>query len=631
VNDLKVKEDELEVVKKELVSKTQKIDDLCKQLMQKEQTHKENVKTKESHHEEQIEAMGKTIEEAKNQSSFLKDQMAGLKVEHDLNIEKFKMEQDFKINTMQGEFDKKAAQLAKLKEDFANKEEEAAFLKEELENKTDELEEATADLDIKEASFSNENKELLELHQVEVEELISKNEAINADIGNLQEKIVRQKAEFDSKMDNIIKERKEEVNNLKDTLSEKERNAMDLEAKIKSLEEQNSSLESTITSESSMATQKMEKLSNENEELRRNKYELQSSVNNVSTERDHIVHLNEDLGIRIVESERQVQEFRSQYESLTQEYKKQQLMLIEKEEKTLLDLGSIEEMQKAIDAEALRVDELQVALGETESERDRLLGKVGNLETSNNELIKTHDINEKLEEEINDLQKKNEFLFEEIAREKLRLEAKLETLAEQLDEKTKECSISSFQLTQLESENSQLNGYKRSVLMLEQEKRDLESQLAQVTVESRKRVVKSPSPASTIDSNLNEDQEALKGQIEFLNSVIVDMHGKNDELKNKLELYESAGILDDTAEFYFNGVSSRQAAPRLFCDICDEFDVHDTEECPTQSMMAGHADSPEKDEDHSKHGSKRGVSREYCETCEIFGHQTQDCNEGETF
>ncbi len=40
--------------------------------------------------------------------------------------------------------------------------------------------------------------------------------------------------------------------------------------------------------------------------------------------------------------------------------------------------------------------------------------------------------------------------------------------------------------------------------------------------------------------------------------------------------------LDDTAEFFFNGVSSRQSAPRLYCDICDLFDLHDTEDCPKQ-------------------------------------------------
>ena len=37
------------------------------------------------------------------------------------------------------------------------------------------------------------------------------------------------------------------------------------------------------------------------------------------------------------------------------------------------------------------------------------------------------------------------------------------------------------------------------------------------------RVAKSPSPAGTIDSNLNEDEANLKSQIDFLNSVIVDM------------------------------------------------------------------------------------------------------------
>ena len=46
-------------------------------------------------------------------------------------------------------------------------------------------------------------------------------------------------------------------------------------------------------------------------------------------------------------------------------------------------------------------------------------------------------------------------------------------------------------------------------------------------------------------------------QVEFLNSVIVDMQRKNDDLKTKLELYESAGILDESVDFIFNGVSSR--------------------------------------------------------------------------
>ena len=52
--------------------------------------------------------------------------------------------------------------------------------------------------------------------------------------------------------------------------------------------------------------------------------------------------------------------------------------------------------------------------------------------------------------------------------------------------------------------------------------------------------------------------------MEFLNSVIVDMQRKNDDLKTKLELYESAGILDESVEFIFNGVSARLVDIKIF-------------------------------------------------------------------
>ena len=106
------------------------------------------------------------------------------------------------------------------------------------------------------------------------------------------------------------------------------------------------------------------------------------------------------------------------------------------------------------------------------------------------------------------------------------------------------------------------------------------------------------------------DDENTEGQIDFLNSVIVDMQRKNDQLAAKMELLESAGndqniffIFKNVISliFYFlftgiletvdfadmamlNGIDTNRVAPRLFCDICDEFDIHDTEDCPTQGL-----------------------------------------------
>jgi len=52
--------------------------------------------------------------------------------------------------------------------------------------------------------------------------------------------------------------------------------------------------------------------------------------------------------------------------------------------------------------------------------------------------------------------------------------------------------------------------------------------------------------------------------------------------------------------------------PRLFCDICDVFDEHDTDDCPLQATSS---DSPS----HSMHHGGRapgGSDRPYCNNCE---------------
>ncbi len=67
------------------------------------------------------------------------------------------------------------------------------------------LPKATTDLDIREASFNNESKELEESHKEEVEQLIGKNEALSQRIGELSEKMARQTAECDSKLDEMFK------------------------------------------------------------------------------------------------------------------------------------------------------------------------------------------------------------------------------------------------------------------------------------------------------------------------------------------------------------------------------------------------------------------------------------------
>lgn len=52
------------------------------------------------------------------------------------------------------------------------------------------------------------------------------------------------------------------------------------------------------------------------------------------------------------------------------------------------------------------------------------------------------------------------------------------------------------------------------------------------------------------------------------------------------------------------------AAPRMFCDICEQFDLHETEDCPRQAQ--DFLDT----EKVVKPPKKTSVERPYCENCE---------------
>lgn len=70
----------------------------------------------------------------------------------------------------------------------------------------------------------------------------------------------------------------------------------------------------------------------------------------------------------------------------------------------------------------------------------------------------------------------------------------------------------------------------------------------------------------------------------------------------------------------FELIAKRKPAPRLFCDICDEFDKHETEDCPLQEC--DDRDSPipraERNNNDSANRKERKLPepRKYCESCE---------------
>lgn len=56
-------------------------------------------------------------------------------------------------------------------------------------------------------------------------------------------------------------------------------------------------------------------------------------------------------------------------------------------------------------------------------------------------------------------------------------------------------------------------------------------------------------------------------------------------------------------------IQKKSLPPRMFCDICDQFDLHETEDCPKQEQDAEPVNPIKTDK-------KKPPPRPYCESCE---------------
>ncbi|XP_023194093.1 CAP-Gly domain-containing linker protein 1-like isoform X2 [Xiphophorus maculatus] len=202
-----------------------------------------------------------------------------------------------------------------------------------------------------------------------------------------------------------------------------------------------------------------------------------------------------------------------------------------------------------------------------------------------------------------------------------------------ISDKDRELETLRSEIAMLRGENAMAKTLQSAVETLEKDKAQLQSRVC--TLEQRlmgsqtsdSEGKEAPPSGDPVLQQLREEKEFAEGQINFLNSVIVDLQRKNEELKIKLKklvLSEFNG--NDGTDGFEEAVPKRKkkSAPRLFCDICDCFDLHDTEDCPTQ------AQSPDSVPHTAYHGNPAD-ERPYCDICEVFGHATESCNDDQTF
>ncbi|XP_015786930.1 CAP-Gly domain-containing linker protein 1-like [Tetranychus urticae] len=225
----------------------------------------------------------------------------------------------------------------------------------------------------------------------------------------------------------------------------------------------------------------------------------------------------------------------------------------------------------------------------------------------------------KLMEEIRIVQFRHKEVLNEFEDECRRLECKL-------DEKDKIIADRNNLLEEMKKENA--TNFDKWRKKMDREKENLLDKINQLEASLNENLSSAIRNKSVNGNSKEEDKESYRCQIDFLNSVIVDMQRKNDELKARNSALEEMGLseFDDSVNSLKTVNGHLPKPPRVFCDICDMFDQHETEDCPTQKN-----NSLDNSTNHSKHNNKRYEERSYCANCEVFGHWTLNCSDIQSF
>ncbi|XP_039517736.1 CAP-Gly domain-containing linker protein 1 isoform X2 [Pimephales promelas] len=470
--------------------------------------------------------------------------------------------------------------------------------------------------------ISSLSKEIEELKQSAAE----KSQAVDA-LRNEKEKLTMDLASS-HKDSTIILNLKKDCDSLNDQL--KEMKTRESTSRSES-EKEKAALQQSLQTQSALITEKdkeLDSLRNELDAL------IKQNQENVSSDSQKISSLSkeiEELKQSAAEKSQAVDALRNEKEKLTMDlassHKDSTILLNLKKECDNLN-DQLKEMKMRESTLTSESEKEKAALQQSLQTQSALISeKDKELDSLRNELKKERD---DLNSQLKKIQMRESTLTKETEKEKKALQQSLQTQSALISEKDKELDSLRNEMAGLrdttQALQSNLKSHKSEKTQLQERLKALERSLADVQVTGK-------GDDGSDDSALKilrEGKEDAEHQVEFLNTVIVDLQRKNEDLKSKLEKMAEAALNGngatemDTHNSHAETAIKKKPPPRLFCDICDCFDQHDTEDCPTQDQML---DSPP----HTTYHGSPSDERPYCDICEVFGHWTESCNDDQTF
>ncbi|KAG5310913.1 CL190 protein, partial [Acromyrmex insinuator] len=519
-------------------------------------------------------------------------------------------------------------------------------LSDKLKSKSDEtskLENLLQEKDSKHQEVENKLSELQKMHDALVNDKATIDKNLTTSLNTMTSTVEELKSKLKD-AEGTIKDKIDEISKTRAETEKSQVQIVELNTTISSMKEEHTRNNNELKNAQEAITQKQSKINELSEiktVLENSVKSLETQLSNLHEELDKKEKLRTEAEVKIKESESSKEEeilkLRNSLESEVVT-KQKKIEDVNKQNKELED--KLRLMQDTVDKHETNLDDKESIIG-------KLKAQVKILEDAQVERVKAEQQtrNEEIKLKQNELSGANKRIYE--------LQHTVNTLEKQLKEQeTKSADLAKIMENNEKEVNKNVQNLQEKLNIAKVEEKRLLDELNRLEKENKQVTVKwmeatnqlklshenlkntydgtgdtKQHIARDIDiTKLQEENDTAKSQIDFLNSIIVDMQRKNESLLCKIEVLAMGVPANEAEDYTRSTLDKRTAAPRMFCDICDQFDLHETEDCPRQAQ-----DFMENAERTVKTPKKQSVERPYCETCEMFGHDTRDCDDAETF
>ncbi|KAG5346191.1 CLIP1 protein, partial [Acromyrmex charruanus] len=520
-------------------------------------------------------------------------------------------------------------------------------LSDKLKSKSDEtskLENLLQEKDSKHQEVENKLSELQKMHDALVNDKATIDKNLTTSLNTMTSTVEELKSKLKD-AEGTIKDKIDEISKTRAETEKSQVQIVELNTTISSMKEEHTRNNNELKNAQEAITQKQSKINELSEiktVLENSVKSLETQLSNLHEELDKKEKLRTEAEVKIKESESSKEEemlkLRNSLESEVVT-KQKKIEDVNKQNKELED--KLRLMQDTVDKHKINLDDKESIIGKLKAQvkilEDAQVERVKAEQQTRNEEIKLkqnelsgankriyelqHTVNT-LEKQLKEQEMKSADLAKIMENNEKEVNKNVQNLQEKLNIAKVEEKRLLDELNRLEKENKQVTvKWTEATNQLKLSHENLKNTY-DGTGDTKQHIV-----ARDIDiTKLQEENDTAKSQIDFLNSIIVDMQRKNESLLCKIEVLEMGVPANEAEDYTRSTLDKRTAAPRMFCDICDQFDLHETEDCPRQAQ-----DFMENAERTVKTPKKQSVERPYCETCEMFGHDTRDCDDAETF